>query len=48
MLIDVSLKVEIKVKRLKDNKFHEYFFRNILNPLMPKIPIVRYVFKILQ
>ena len=32
MLTDVILKVEII-----NNKFHENFFRNILNPLMPKI-----------
>ena len=35
MLTDVSLKAEI-VKN--NNKFHENFFRNILNPLMPKAP----------
>ena len=35
MLTDVRLKVEI-VK--SDNKFHETFFRNILHPLIPKIP----------
>ena len=34
MLTEVSL----EVKRVKDNnKFHNFFFRNILNPLMPKI-----------
>ena len=34
MLTDVNLKVEI----VKDNnKFYEYDFRNILNPLIPKI-----------
>ena len=34
MLTDVSLKFEI----VKNNKLHEFFFRNILNPLLPKIP----------
>ena len=35
MLTDVSLKLEI-IKN--NNKFHENAFRNILNPLMPKVP----------
>ena len=34
MLTDISLRIQI----VKKNKFHEIFFRNILNPLMPKIP----------
>ena len=34
MLTDANL----KVKTVKNNKFHENFFWNILNPLMPKIP----------
>ena len=47
MLTDVSLKVK---KSDNNNKFHpQNFFRNILNPLMPKIQRkVIHAFKILQ
>ena len=34
----MSTDANVKVKTVKNNKFHENFFRNILNPLMPKVP----------
>ena len=38
MLTDASLKIEIVTD---NNKFHENIFRNILNPLMPKIQSIQ-------